>query len=161
MKMVDIKSKSPEELLKSLEETKAELSSLRVAQVTQSAPSKVAKIKNVRKQIARILTVINTNNKELARAEGANKKNKNLDIRSKKTRAMRRALTKDQLYVRATSQPTTEKSGAAAKKYVRRVTAREAKRAANFPKRVYAVKANFPKRVYAVKANFPKRVYAV
>ncbi|GBG33398.1 60S ribosomal protein L35 [Hondaea fermentalgiana] len=141
MKMADIKSKSPEDLLKSLEETKAELSSLRVAQVTQSAHSKVAKIKSVRKQIARILTVINTNNKKAALEQSAGSKRKNLDLRSKKTRALRRALTKDQLYVRASSQPLTEKSGKAARKYVRRVTKREATRKANFPARMYAVKA--------------------
>jgi large subunit ribosomal protein L35e len=46
-------------LLAQLSELRAELSTLRVAQVTGGAPAKLAKIGVVRKNIARVLTVHN------------------------------------------------------------------------------------------------------
>merc|ERR1711974_371898 len=76
----DLRTKKKEELLKQLDELKKELSQLRVAKVTSGAASKLSKIRVVRKSIARILIVMN-------------KKQKPLDLRSKRTRAMRRALT--------------------------------------------------------------------
>ena len=52
--------------------------------------------KVVRKAIARYLTVINQKNKQKVREEYANKKKKPVDLRDKKTRALRRKLTKEQ-----------------------------------------------------------------
>merc|ERR1712071_124464 len=78
----DLRTKKKEELLKQLDELKKELSQLRVAKVTSGAASKLSKIRVVRKSIARVLIVMNKN-----------KKYKPLDLRSKRTRAMRRALT--------------------------------------------------------------------
>merc|ERR1712071_456924 len=76
----DLRTKKKEELVKQLDELKKELSQLRVAKVTRGAASKLSKIRVVRKSIARILIVMN-------------QKQKPLDLRTKKTRAMRRALT--------------------------------------------------------------------
>merc|ERR1712131_204359 len=86
----DLRTKKKEELLKQLDELKKELSQLRVAKVTSGAASKLSKIRVVRKSIARILIVMNQKQKENLRKLY---KYKPLDLRSKRTRAMRRALT--------------------------------------------------------------------
>ena len=107
-------------LVAKLTELRDELSQLRVAKVTGGAPSKLAKIKVVRKSIARVLTVINQTQKEKLRKFYRGKKYKPLDLRPKKTRAIRHALT-----------PSEKK----------RVTLRQQKKLAHFPARKYAVKA--------------------
>merc|ERR1712100_416587 len=81
---------------------------------------KLSKIKAVRKNIARVLTVINETQKGALRQHYAGLKYAPLDLRVKKPRAIRRRLTQD------------EKG---------RQTGRQAKRAALFPLRKYAVKA--------------------
>uniref|UniRef100_A0A915NUD7 Large ribosomal subunit protein uL29 n=1 Tax=Meloidogyne floridensis TaxID=298350 RepID=A0A915NUD7_9BILA len=58
IKTRDLRGKK-EELLKLLEEQKTELASLQVAKVTNGAVSKLSSIRVVRKNIARILTIIN------------------------------------------------------------------------------------------------------
>lgn len=75
--------------------------------------------KVVRKSIARVLTVISHSQRENLRKFYQNKKYKPLDLRPKKTRAIRRALTKDE---------------------ASRKTLRQRKKLRNFPKRKYAVK---------------------
>merc|ERR1712032_469974 len=77
-----------------LEELKNELSSLRVTKVTGGAASKLSKIKVVRKNIARVLTVINETQKHALRKHYETMKYAPLDLRPKKTRAIRRRLTK-------------------------------------------------------------------
>lgn len=77
-------------------------------------PSKV-----VRKSIARVLTVVTQSQRSALRTAYAGKKHIPLDLRPKKTRAIRRRLTAAQ---------------AGAK------TVKAAKKAAAFPKRKYAVK---------------------
>merc|ERR1711862_313369 len=84
------------ELLKTLADLRKEASELAVAKVTGGAASKVAKIGSVRKSIARVLTVFNQQRKEGVRKAQAGMKYKSKDIRLKQTRAMRRALTKQQ-----------------------------------------------------------------
>merc|ERR1739841_87624 len=113
-------SKSKADLTKQLDELKTELANLRVAKVTGGAASKLSKIKVVRKNIARVLTVINETQKGALRQHFAGLKYAPLDLRVKKTRAIRRRLTQD------------EKG---------RQTGRQAKRDALFPLRKYAVKA--------------------
>merc|ERR1712129_242961 len=109
-----------EELLKTLTDLRKELSELHVAKVTDGAASKIAKIKSVRKSIARVLTVHNQQQKEGIRKAAAGQKYISKDLRMKKTRAMRRALTKDQK----------------GKK-----TLKQSKKDTHFPMRRYAVKA--------------------
>lgn len=102
-----------------LKTCKQELSRLRVAKVTGGAPNKLSKIKVVRKSIARVLTVVSQSQRAALREAYAGKKYVPLDLRPKKTRAIRRRLTAAQ---------------AGAK------TAKAAKKAAAFPKRKFAVK---------------------
>merc|ERR1711904_281915 len=56
-------SKSKADLTKQLDDLKTELANLRVAKVTGGAASKLSKIKVVRQNIARVLTVINETQK--------------------------------------------------------------------------------------------------
>jgi large subunit ribosomal protein L35e len=108
------------ELLKTLEDLKAELSTLRVSQVTGGAAQKLMRIRVVRKSIARVLTVYNTQAKEAQRKLYAGKKYQPKCLRAKTTRAQRRALT------------TGEKSI---------VTRKAQKKAIHFPARKFALKA--------------------
>lgn len=119
LKAHELRTKSKDELMKQLEELKTELSQLRVHKVTGGTASKLSKIKVVRKSIARVLTVINHNQRDNLRKLYRKKQFKPLDLRPKKTRAMRRALTKH------------ERS---------RKTLRQQKRDRHNPQRIYAVK---------------------
>merc|ERR1719353_1550561 len=96
VKAHELRSKTSKELLKELDDQKSELGQLRVAKVAGGAASKLAKIKIVRKSIARILTVYNQKQKAEARKEYKGKKYQPLDLRPKKTRAIRRALKTEQ-----------------------------------------------------------------
>ncbi|CAG9460866.1 unnamed protein product [Pedinophyceae sp. YPF-701] len=119
-KAYELREKSKDDLLSSLKDMKQELASLRVAKVTGGAQNKLAKIRSIRKGIARSLTVINQKTRAALKEAYKGKKYLPTDLREKKTRAIRRRLTKHQ------------KSA---------VTDKAAKKAANFPKRKYAVKA--------------------
>ncbi|XP_013779298.1 60S ribosomal protein L35-like [Limulus polyphemus] len=120
VKTRDLRGKKKEDLLKKLEELKQELAALRVAKVTGGAASKLSKIRVVRKSIARVLTVIHQTQKENLRKFHKGKKYKPKDLRPKKTRAMRRALTSYE------KNPKTKK---------------EQKKLRIWPMRKYAVKA--------------------
>mmetsp|Transcript_21171 Transcript_21171/g.49667 ORF Transcript_21171/g.49667 Transcript_21171/m.49667 type:complete len:124 (-) Transcript_21171:58-429(-) len=120
IKAFDLHTKTREELLKQLEELKKELQQLRVAKVTGGAASKLSKIKVVRKSVARVLTVINQKKKEAVRGAFKGKKYMPLDLRPKKTRALRQKLTKFE---------STKK------------TLRQIKKDRHFPQRTFAVKA--------------------
>merc|ERR1719461_2078192 len=87
---------------------KAELAQLRVAKVSGGAASKLAKIKVVRKNIARILTVYNQKQKAEARKQYNGKKYQPLDLRPKKTRAIRRRLKTEQKYAKTQKQKNQE-----------------------------------------------------
>merc|ERR1719272_253185 len=120
LKVHELRTKNKADLMKQLEELKTELAALRVAKVTGGAASKLSKIKVVRKSIARVLTVINQTQKSQLRLFYKDKKLLPLDLRTKKTRAIRRRLTK-------------EEAGAK--------TMRTLKKQKHFPLRKYAVKA--------------------
>merc|ERR1711971_648069 len=94
VKAYELRDMSKDELLETLTDLRKELSELHVAKVTDGAASKIAKIKSVRKSIARVLTVHNQQQKDGIRKACAGAKYLPKDLRSKKTRAMRRALTK-------------------------------------------------------------------
>uniref|UniRef100_A0A3Q1C2X4 Large ribosomal subunit protein uL29 n=20 Tax=cellular organisms TaxID=131567 RepID=A0A3Q1C2X4_AMPOC len=104
IKARDLRGKKKEELLKQLDDLKNELSQLRVAKVTGGAASKLSKIRVVRKSIARVLTVINQTQKENLRKFYKGKKYKPLDLRPKKTRALRRRLNKHEESLRTKKQ---------------------------------------------------------
>jgi large subunit ribosomal protein L35e len=110
-----------------LKELKEELAGLRVAKVTGGAPNKLSKIKVVRKSIARVHTVYRANIRDALRnkisTDGANKKGKTylpLDLRTKKTRAIRRRLSKEQ---------------------AEKLTPKQQKTVNAFPRRKFALKA--------------------
>ncbi|KAH9500329.1 60S ribosomal protein L35 [Bulinus truncatus] len=101
VKAKELRGKKKEDLLKQLEELKNELQTLRVAKVTGGAAAKLAKIYTVRKSVARVLTVINQTQKENLRKFYRKKTHKPKDLRPKKTRAMRRALTPFELTLKS------------------------------------------------------------
>merc|ERR1711862_74796 len=112
VKAFELRNKTSKELLKEADELKSELGQLRVAKATGAAASKLAKIRVIRKNIARVLTVYNTKVREEVKAKYQGKKYIPQDLRPKKTRAIRRALT--------TAQKCAKRE-------------RVAKKAANFP----------------------------
>ncbi|PFH31492.1 ribosomal protein RPL35 [Besnoitia besnoiti] len=114
----ELRGKSQKELVKQLEDLKKELAQLRVAKVTGGAASKLSKVTEVRKGIARVLTVYTQKQKEEARAAFKGKKFLPNDLRKKKTRAIRRRMTVSQ---------------------TRKMTVRKMKRTQNVPKRKFAL----------------------
>ncbi|OJJ38906.1 hypothetical protein ASPWEDRAFT_180372 [Aspergillus wentii DTO 134E9] len=111
--------KSKDDLNTQLEELKTELNQLRVQKITAGASSKTQRIHDVRKSIARVLTVINANQRSQLRLFYKNKKYLPLDLRPKLTREIRRRLTKHEASVK---------------------TAKDQKKQIHFPQRKYAVK---------------------
>uniref|UniRef100_A0A336KMW0 Large ribosomal subunit protein uL29 n=2 Tax=Culicoides sonorensis TaxID=179676 RepID=A0A336KMW0_CULSO len=120
VKCSELRQKDKKELTKQLEELKTELLNLRVAKVTGGAPSKLSKIRVVRKSIARVYIVMNQKTKENLRKLYKGKKFRPLDLRQKKTRAMRKAL-----------KPQDAK----------RITLKEQRKRSVYPQRKFAVKA--------------------
>merc|ERR1711934_98735 len=120
VKCSDLRTKKKDELTKQLEDLKTELAALRVASVTGGAASKLSKIRVVRKSIARVYIVMHQKQKENLRKLYKGKKYIPLDLRPKKTRAMRKALTPHEKSLK---------------------TAKELKKLRKFPQRKFAVKA--------------------
>ena len=136
----DYRKKSIEELRADLNKIRGELQNIRFTKSSGTAVAKLSKIKIYRKQIARILTIIRENNKNEAikkigtkttsvekgeTKEEISTKIKNLkmkhiplDLRPKRTRAIRRRMTKFERKL---------------------VTLRQLKRKLNFPMRKFAV----------------------
>ncbi|KAG7292239.1 60S ribosomal protein L35 [Staphylotrichum longicolle] len=111
-------SKNKDELTKQLGELKTELGQLRIQKIVSSG-SKLNKIHDIRKSIARVLTVINAKQRAQLRLFYKNKKYAPLDLRAKQTRAIRRRLSKED------ASRTLEKTK---------------KRQTHFPQRKFAVK---------------------
>merc|ERR1739848_911946 len=120
IKCSELRTKKKEDLVKQLEDLKTELGSLKVAKVTGGAASKLSKIRVVTKSIARVNIVMHQKQKETLRKFYRGKKYKPLDLRPKKTRAIRRMLTPHEASLK---------------------TAKELRKMKAFPKRKYAVKA--------------------
>merc|ERR1712107_603503 len=116
VKAHELRSDNKDALLKRLDDLRSELSQLRVGKKGPPA-TKLSKLKTVRKSIARVMTVLRQKEKK---AVATHYTKRPYDLREKKTRAIRRALS-------------------AAQKNM--VVNRVAKRQQNFPQRVYAVKA--------------------
>lgn len=108
-KAYELRTKSKADLETQLKELKAELNALRVAKVTNGAPNKLSKIKDVRLGIARVLTVMSQQKKQALREVYKGKKYLPLDLRPKKTRAIRRRLTKAQLGAKTLKQTKKDK----------------------------------------------------
>ncbi|KZL69085.1 60S ribosomal protein L35 [Colletotrichum tofieldiae] len=112
-------NKNKDELTKQLGELKTELGQLRIQKITSSG-SKLNKIHDIRKSIARVLTVINAKQRAQLRLFYKNKKYAPLDLRAKQTRAIRRRLSEKEAGI---------------------VTEKSKKRTVHFPQRKFAVKA--------------------
>ena len=97
-----------------------ELAQLRVSKVSSQPQVKLTKIRQVRKNIAKVLTVLSEKRIDAAKTEFKKKRYTPVDLRQKKNRAFRRKLS------------TFERT---------RQTARGAKRAANLKLRKYALAA--------------------
>ena len=94
-----LREKSKEDLMTLLEDMKKELLQLRTAAKTSGTAAKACKQRVVRKNIARILTVLNQKEKASLRkfySEPANVKNTPKFLKPKLTKAMRMALTPEQ-----------------------------------------------------------------
>lgn len=122
IKAHELRTKKKNELVKQLEELKTELANLRVQQVAGGAPSKLGKIKEIRKSVARVNTVISQTQRQQLRMFYKDKKYKPLDLRAKKTRAIRRRLTEKEANARSQ-------------------TLRQRKKRSHFPPRKFAVKS--------------------
>ncbi|KAJ7771362.1 60S ribosomal protein L35 [Mycena maculata] len=120
VKAYELQSKSKNDLSKQLVELKNELLTLRVQKIAGGSASKLTKINTVRKSIARVLTVMNQKARQNLREYYKEKKYLPLDLRAKKTRAIRRRLSKHDASLK---------------------TLKQRKKDANFPIRKYAVKA--------------------
>jgi large subunit ribosomal protein L35e len=136
VKQHELTELSDSDLKKKLEELREELARHRVTQAANPSATKVSRIGELRKDIARTLTFINTKVKEALKAKLSGSKYLPKDMRAKATRAIRRRLTKDETHVRAKGP-----KGAAVKKMVPRMTVRQAKKAMNRKRTPYAVLA--------------------
>ncbi|MCJ1273727.1 60S ribosomal protein L35 [Puttea exsequens] len=114
-------NKNKEDLKNQLVELKTELGQLRTQKVAGGASSKLTKIHDLRKSVARVLTIINQKQRQQLRLFYAKKKYLPLDLRPKQTRAIRRRLSKHE---------------------ASRVTEKQKKKQTHFPQRKYAVKAD-------------------
>ncbi|KAH9943418.1 ribosomal protein L35 [Epithele typhae] len=120
VKAYELQSKSKLDLTRQLTELKTELLSLRVQKIAGGSAAKLTKINTVRKSIARVLTVTNQKQRQNLREFYKKKKYLPLDLRAKKTRAIRRRLTKHEASLK---------------------TEKQRKKDLHFPLRKYAVKA--------------------
>ncbi|KAK4636050.1 60S ribosomal protein L35 [Fulvia fulva] len=120
VKAAQLWGKNKEELKTQLTELKQELVQLRTQKIAGGAQSKLNKIHDVRKSIARVLTIINANQRSQLRLFYKGKKYMPLDLRPKQTRAIRRRLSPEEAKL---------------------VTEKQKKKQRHFPLRNYAVKA--------------------
>ncbi|EJU06575.1 60S ribosomal protein L35 [Dacryopinax primogenitus] len=120
VKAYELRSKSKADLQTQLGELRKELGTLRVQKIAGGSAAKLTKINTVRKSIARVLTVTNQKARQNLREFYKDKKKLPLDLREKKTRAIRRRLT----HAEATAR-----------------TEKQKKRDTHFGRRKYAVKA--------------------
>lgn len=111
---------SKTELEGKLVELKQELAALRVQKLGGAQGGKLTKIYDVRKNIARVLTVLNLTQREQVREFYKDKKYMPKDLRAKQTRAIRRRLTPEQAALKTT---------------------KAEKKQTHFPQRRYALKA--------------------
>ncbi|SCU92812.1 LANO_0E02190g1_1 [Lachancea nothofagi CBS 11611] len=117
VKSYELRTKSKEQLESQLVDLKKELATLKVQKL--SRPS-LPKIHTVRKDIARVLTIINENQRQAVKELYKGAKYQPKDMRAKKTRALRRALTKFE---------------------ASRITEKQKKKQIAFPQRKFAIKA--------------------
>lgn len=101
--MHELREKDKAELEGLLTEHRKQLATLRVEQISGGNQSKLSKIREVRKAIARIETVIHQETLHQVRKKYAGKAraHRPRDLRQKKTRAIRLAMTPAETYVKS------------------------------------------------------------
>ncbi|KAA6371119.1 MAG: putative 60S ribosomal protein L35 [Streblomastix strix] len=107
VKILDIRKKKKEEIEADLKSFKKELLQLRIQKIANQNAQSLSKIRLVRKNIAKVLTVINQKRKAELKKFWSGKKIRHgipIDLRPKKTRAIRRQLTKKQLSLKTRRQ---------------------------------------------------------
>merc|ERR1712013_580657 len=107
-------------LITKLNGLREELVKLRTSKVSSGPQVKLARIRVVRKSIAKVLTVVNEKRRNAAKETWKNKKYNPYDLRTKRSKHARRQLTRFQSSAQ---------------------TARAAKKAGNFKQRKFAVTA--------------------
>ena len=134
------RKKNNTDLLADLKKLREDLQQIKFTRVSGTAVSKLSKIKTLRKEIARVLTILRENKKNEVVSNLLNRKEKEvkdgkeeeitktiknlkvkhlpIDLRAKRTRAMRKRLTKFENNL---------------------LTLKQLKRKLNFPKRKFAV----------------------
>mmetsp|Transcript_9933 Transcript_9933/g.13827 ORF Transcript_9933/g.13827 Transcript_9933/m.13827 type:complete len:125 (-) Transcript_9933:51-425(-) len=121
IKAHELREKKTSDLLQQLDNFRTELSQLRVSKVSgQGGPSKLSKIKVIRKSIARVLTVYNEKRRNALKKASLKSKFIPLDLRKKQTRAIRRSLSKH---------------------WANKKTVKQQKKESYYPLRKYALKA--------------------
>ncbi|CAD8161481.1 unnamed protein product [Paramecium pentaurelia] len=118
-KVKKLRDQKPEDLIKDLEKLKGELIQLRTVKVSAGNAQKLGRIGLVRKRIAKYLTVINEQRRNSVKNAAKSITKLPVDLRGKKTRAIRQRLTR------------SEKA---------QKTQRQWKRLNNFPLRKFALK---------------------
>eukprot|EP00829_Urostomides_striatus_P014146 TRINITY_DN408_c0_g1_i2.p1 TRINITY_DN408_c0_g1~~TRINITY_DN408_c0_g1_i2.p1 ORF type:complete len:128 (+),score=43.33 TRINITY_DN408_c0_g1_i2:37-420(+) len=94
VKTYELRTKDEKALVEELGKLKAELAKARIGKVSAAATQvKASKIRVLRKDIARLLTIINEKRRDAASQAFKKKKYKPIDQRVKGTRASRRKLT--------------------------------------------------------------------
>merc|ERR1711939_191916 len=94
VKAHELRTKSEADCTEELQKHRKELASLRVSKVAAAPQVKLAKVRAVRKNIAKVLTVLNEKRRTEARDAFAKKKYTPYDLRQKKTRAFRRRMSR-------------------------------------------------------------------
>merc|ERR1712001_735957 len=94
LRVSNLREESKDNLTAKLAELRQELATLKVAKVTAQSASKLGKINVVRKDIAKVLTVINQTRKAELQKLYRGKSVKPVDLKPRKTRALRKRLNK-------------------------------------------------------------------
>merc|ERR1711981_291006 len=94
VKAHELRNKDETACVEELQKHRKELASLRVSKVAAAPQVKLAKVRAVRKNIAKVLTVLNEKRRAEAREAFGKKKHTPYDLRQKKTRAFRRKMSK-------------------------------------------------------------------
>merc|ERR1719203_633249 len=94
VKAHELRNKTEADCTEELAKHRKELASLRVSKVAAAPQVKLAKVRAVRKNIAKVLTVLNEKARATAKDAFGKKKYTPYDLRLKKTRAFRRKMTR-------------------------------------------------------------------
>merc|ERR1711934_340710 len=101
LRVAELRESSKDMLTGKLAELRQELATLKVAKVTAQSASKLGKINVVRKDIAKVLTVINQTRKAELQKLYRGKSAKPVDLKPRKTRALRKRLNKHEMSLKS------------------------------------------------------------